>query len=173
LSESGISPDSEVSVAALEEAIGKYQRPFARNDAGRYLEKSEHTAFQLQVYLLSRGYEPTVAGDVVAWAREYGYIDDLRYAKLYIRSHTDRSPMGISRLKAELRKRGIGGSIIDEAVTGREDGQLFDDLVVMVRKKYGSLNRDTAWRRAAGWLSRRGFESAFMYRVLREAITDR
>ncbi len=161
-----------MSLAVLEEAIGKYQGPSARNDTGRYLEKSEHTAFQLHGYLLSRGYDPAVADDIVAWACEYGYIDDLRYARLYIRSHTDRSPMSTRRLKAELRKRGIGNSVIEEAVTGREDEQLFDDLVAQVRKKYGSLDRDTAWRRAAGWLSRRGFESSFTYRVLQEATFD-
>ena len=168
----GISPGSLVAPEVIGEAVRKYQPPAAANDAGRFLEKAEHTAAQLRAYLLRRGYEPGTADDVVAWASGYGYVDDLRYANLYVQSHSGRSPMSVRRLGAELRRRGVPGGIVDSVLADRDDECLFDRLVSEVRKKYGSLDRETAWRRGAAWLARRGFDSSLAYRVMKEAAGE-
>jgi regulatory protein len=169
VSELEISPGHTTDTGVLLQAVEKYQTPAARNDAGRYLQKSEHTAMQLSDYLLSRGYDTGVVEHVVRWALEYGYVDDRRYAETYVRSHTDRSPMGARRLRAELTRKGVGSDLIDEILGTRDDEELIPGLVAAVRKKYGSLDRDTAWRRASGWLSRRGFDASLIYRILTEA----
>jgi regulatory protein len=168
----GIAPGSTVNPEVIEEAVRKHQPQAAANDAGRFLEKAEHTAAQLRDYLLRRGYEPGTADAVVTWASEYGYIDDVRYANLYVKSHTDRSPMGVRRMEAELRRRGVPGGTADRVLADMDDEDLFDTLVCEVRKKYGSLDRDTAWRRGAAWLARRGFDSSLAYRVMKEAAGE-
>ena len=89
---------------------------------------------------------------------------------MFITSHTIRSPMGDRRLRAELRKRGISEELIVHVLAEREDDELIPDLVNSVRRKYGSLDRETAFRRAAAFLSRRGFDSSTSYRIISEAI---
>jgi len=80
--------------------------------------------------------------------------------------------MGDRRLRAELRKRGVSEEIIGHVLDEREDDELIPELVNSVRRKYGSLDRETAFRRAAAFLSRRGFDSSTAYRVISEAIDN-
>lgn len=80
--------------------------------------------------------------------------------------------MGDRRLRAELRKRGVSEEIIVHVLAEREDDELIPDLVNSIRRKYGSLEREIAFRRAAAFLSRRGFDSSTSYRVISEALDN-
>jgi len=80
--------------------------------------------------------------------------------------------MGDRRLRTELRKRGVSEEIIVHVLAEREDDELIPDLVNSIRRKYGSLDREIAFRRAAAFLSRRGFDSSTSYRVISEALDN-
>ncbi len=172
IAEAGIAVNSEIAIQILNDLARKYQIPAALADTGRFLEKTEHTASQLKAYLARRGYSIETGEHVVRWAQKHGYVDDTRYAKMFITSHTIRSPMGDRRLRAELRKRGVSEEIIVRVLAERKDDELIPELVNSVRRKYGSLDRETAFRRATAFLSRRGFDSSTAYRVISEAIDN-
>lgn len=172
IAEAGIAVNREIAVRTLNDLARKHQIPAALADTGRFLEKAEHTASQLRVYLARREYSLETGEHVVKWAQEQDCINDARYAKMFITSHTIRSPMGDRRLRAELRKRGVSEEIIVHVLAERNDDELIPDLVDSIRRKYGSLDRETAFRRAAAFLSRRGFSSSTTYRVIREAIDN-
>jgi regulatory protein len=158
--------------ADLEVLASECQTPAARRDALRYLSGAEHTMGQLSGYLAGRGYSTAVLEAVVAWAGERGFVDDGRFASVFLDSHTGHSPLGSRRIRQELRKRGVPEAAVDAVLEERDDASLFDTLVETVRRKYGRLPREAAFRRAAGFLSRRGFSAGLSFRVLAKALGD-
>ncbi len=144
----------------------------ARNDTIRYLGYSERTEYQLREYLAGRDYDLKIIESISLWAVENGLVDDLRFALIFIRSHTGKgkSPFGSARIRQELKAKGVSHEIIDRALNGRNDEDMFNDLVKIVVTKYGKSSRERAYRRASAYLNRRGFSSEMSFRILETAI---
>lgn len=168
----GLEPDAEIDAAAVEEAAVRKQAPAARKDTERYLAKSEHTANQLRKHLLDKKYLEQVINDTLEWAERSNIVDDERYASIFLRSHSNNSPMGKYRIRAELRRRGIKESIIDSILEEYDDNELSEILIKTVKSRYAHLDSDKAFRRAAGYLRRRGFNSDLIMMVIKSAFVD-
>jgi regulatory protein len=152
--------------AVLGEAM-VHQTADARRYTNRYLALSERSSGQLRRKLQDRGYLPKVVNQTVAWAKEYGLIDDLRYARAFASGRM----LGRQGLIAQLRHRGVDDSAVSALLSELPEGDSIDSLVSIVRKKYGSISDSrAARRRAAGWLSRRGYSSGIVARVLEKAL---
>jgi len=173
VNELGLREGSSLVPAEMDELASKQQMSAARRDLQRYLAGAEHTREQLRHYLEGRLYHTGVIDDLIEWAVDTGLVDDLRYAEAFIRSHSGRSPMGNFRMRLELGKRGVPSEITDELLSERDEEELFGDLVREVRSKYGRLERTRAFRRASGYLQRRGFAYDLVRRVLGSALDDR
>lgn len=166
----GLSEGERADTVELDGAVRREQPAPARNDAVRYLSLSERTETQLRSYLRRRGYHAAVIDEVASWTVSHAFVNDARYAEIFVRSRTTGSPTGRSRIRSELRSRGVSEEESEMAVRDLDDGDLFADLVRTIRKKYGALDREVAFRRAAGWLNRRGFRTDLTLQVLREAL---
>ncbi len=163
---------SIVDTVEIEETAFSEQISAARIDAEKFLSRSEHTMHQLRSYLIRRKYLERVADDLLLWAERCSLVDDRRYASVFIRSHSRNSPMGNFRIRMELRKRGIPDSITDEALSERDEVDLYRTLVKTVNNKYGYLERQTGLRRATGYLQRRGFQHDLISRVIDDAFRN-
>jgi regulatory protein len=156
-------PEDEVST----EAISRIQMHSAMVAAQRYMAASERSTGQLARKLMGMGYSEETTDEVVARSLEYGYVNDMRYALMFMRSRS----MGPFRLRYELMERGVGEKAIEEALKGFNHEDIFERVVAEVRRRYGGMeDSEKAARRATGWLSRRGFEAEFTRRVLRAAL---
>ncbi|MCD6587383.1 MAG: regulatory protein RecX [Candidatus Fermentibacteraceae bacterium] len=149
------------------EMLSDLQNSCARDDVQLFLAHSERSSGQLRKKVLSLSYSGTVADSTVAWAEEYGFVDDNRFCTMFIASRT----MGLAGLKMELARRGVPEAAVETALAPISETDNIQDLVRQVSKKYGHLeNRETARRRALAWLSRRGFSGETIHRVLKEAL---
>jgi len=169
----GLHTDSIVNTVEIRETAIRVQTPAARSDTERFLSRYEHTEHQLMSYLLARKYLKRVIDDTLEWAERNGLVDDKRYASIYIRSHSDNSPMGNFRIRMELGKRGIPESIIDGLLADREESDLQKILIRTVKQKYGHLEKKTALRRAMAYLRRRGFHYDLISTVVNLALRDK
>ena len=55
----------------------------ALEKATSYLNRKSHTEKEVKDYLLRKGYEEDESAEAVRRLKEYGYLNDLAYAKLY------------------------------------------------------------------------------------------
>lgn len=162
-----VSPGALIDAGPLREAAGGAQLSDARKYTNRYLALSERSSGQLAAKLRERGYMPRVVAQCMEWAHEYGLVDDLRFARAYAACHT----LGRAGLRARLRGRGVGESAIEAVLSETEDSTSKTELAALVKRKYGGMtDREKARRRAAGWLSRRGFPAGLIALVLEEAL---
>lgn len=167
----GLTPGTMLGRDKLEALAEEVQIPAAKRDTGRYLERSEHSKSQLKGYLLRRGYSPRVVESVSDWAGEVGYVDDARFARAYVRSHRERSPMGVRRLRGELIRRGVPEPVADGVLEEMDDTDLTETLVEKVRSSYGYLEPGKGRNRALSYLKRRGFDYSLSSEVVSRALS--
>ena len=115
----GLKIGQEVSRERFAEAIFDSEKSVAFEKAMDYLGRGMKTAKQMRDYLEKKGYERNVVEYVVTKLKEYRYIDDDAYARLYVERNS--STKGDRRLKQELIQKGIAISRAEEyAVTDDE-----------------------------------------------------
>jgi regulatory protein len=139
----------------------------------RLLTLQPRTRAELAAALSKRGVPDDAAGTVLSRFTEVGLIDDRAFAAAWVDSrHAGR---GLSRraLAAELRRRGVDGEIVGEAVAvvdadaeERAARQLVDRRLASTRR----LDQPARVRRLAGMLARKGYPGGLAVRVVREAL---
>ena len=147
------------------------QQREARKKALRLLEHMDRTEKGLTDRLLRAGFSEELAEDTVSYVKDYGYINDRRYALNYImyRIH-DKSRQKIFQ---ELSGKGIDRQTIQDAWEEAEELETPDEralLCQMIEKKYepGAELDEREMRRLYGYLARRGFRSGDIFSVLEE-----
>jgi regulatory protein len=89
-------------------------RTFER--AAKLLAAKARSVAELRERLLERCSDKAVVELVIARLREYGYLDDERYAVSYASSKVRQSPLGRRRLEQSLAMKKVDRSVADEAL---------------------------------------------------------
>jgi regulatory protein len=110
-----------------------------------------------------------VAGAVVADLEARGYLDDRAFALAWVESRARSRAIGSRRLREELLARGVARPLVDEAVHTTMAGEEAR-AAAAAERRLPNLRRadpETAARRLAGYLSRRGYPADMVRRVVR------
>jgi regulatory protein len=89
-------------------------RTFQR--AGKLLAAKARSVAELRERLLERCSDKAVVEIVIARLREYGYLDDERYAVSYASSKVRQSPVGRRRLEQSLAMKRVDRAAANEAL---------------------------------------------------------
>lgn len=108
----GLKIGQEVSEERLAEAVFDSEKSVAFEKAMGYLGRGMKTVKQMRDYLVKKDYTPEVVDYVIRRLKEYRYIDDEAYAKLYVEHNS--STKGERRLKQELVSKGIAVTLAEE-----------------------------------------------------------
>lgn len=141
----------------------------AREIALRRLSVRARSRKELAQDLARRDVPPEAAAQVLDRFTEVGLIDDAAFAAQWVESRGSKS--GASRLKHELRQKGIADEHIADAVGSRDDdADLMAARALAQRKapRMGRLDLAVRERRLGALLARRGFSTAVIRRVLSE-----
>ena len=109
-----------------------------RSKALSLLDLAEHSAFMLRTKLRQRGFEAPVVESVIAQLKEKNYLDDRRFAEVWVRSRLKRNPAGKSVLVSGLRAKGVSAHDAEEAVSEVLDEEA---LLEGARKVYNKAAR--------------------------------
>ncbi len=130
----------------------------ARKRVMHLLEKMDRTEEQLRVKLRQGCYPEDVIEDAIGYVKGYHYLDDLRYAQNYVRSHREKKSRRM--LQLELQKRGVAKEWIQQALEEEyEQENEQEQILKWIRKKdYSSDTADLKEKqRMYQFLLRRGF----------------
>jgi len=158
----------------LQRALLAEERRRATDSAYRYLARRAHSAHELKVKLRRRGFPQAIVDEVIDGLRQRGYVDDLEFARSYVRNRMATSPVGEMALRAELRKRGVAGSEVDAAVgevlSEHDPVKVASEIARKRLRAYGDLDAGKARQRVANFLLRRGFSYEIVGEALREVM---
>lgn len=148
----------------------------ARNYALRLLELRSRSVKDIRDKLKIRKAAPADIDLVIADLLSLGLLNDEKFARDWIENRQHFRPTGVVRLRQELFAKGIGREIVDQAVREyKNNSDEFPAALDLARRKlklYRKLDVDTAKRRLAGFLARRGYETSIVSKVLKELLKE-
>lgn len=136
------------------------------------LERRRRTRKELEAVLERKGFDAALYGSILDRFAEVGLIDDLEYARVFIRRRVAGKPRGARLLRAELLGRGVPVDHVERALAEyhEEAGDPLDAaeraLVPLLRRSAGlepQKLRQKAWQ----FLARRGFSGDVAERAIR------
>lgn len=106
-------------------------------------------------------------GKTIARLKELGYVDDCRFAALWVDSRS--STRGANLLRTELIKKGVKKEVIDGELSHLErEDQIAAAVAVISSKDKLGLNKEERFKKLGGLLARRGFS----YDIIKKALED-
>lgn len=143
----------------------------ARAKAMRLLEHMDRTEKGLYEKLRMADFSEAAAADAMSYVKSFGYINDARYAEVYLRSRIHSKSKRV--LMLELQQKGIDRRIIEEVLEELTEEEEPDEKAMIrghILKKYeaGSSLSQSEFRRLWGQLQRKGFRSGEILEVFRE-----
>ncbi|HET6817823.1 MAG TPA: regulatory protein RecX [Mycobacteriales bacterium] len=147
----------------------------ARAIALRMLERQPRTRLELERAMARRDVPSDVAAAILDRFTEVGLVDDGAFARAWVDSRHRGRGLARRALSAELRRRGVDETVLQEAVaTVTDDDERVAARALVERKlrSMSSVPRDVQMRRLVGMLGRKGFGAQISMSVVREVLAD-
>jgi regulatory protein len=133
------------------------------------------TRHELDQALQAKNVPQAAIDAVLDRLEEVGLVDDASFAVDWVTSRQQRRHLSRQVLRRELQAKGVQHSDIDSALARLDlDAELGSarELVERKRAAMDGLPRNVQYRRLAGILSRRGFDTAVTTRVLTDVLAE-
>ena len=128
---------------------------FARDKAIRYIGISKKTESEVRHKLKGLKVTSSVIDEEIEYLKELGFIDDVDYAKSYIKQCEKMQNYSIYEINNKLLQKGVKASIIDVEVERLKDSEY--ESQVVDKLKCGKLKSYDEEKQKA-YLYRRGFK---------------
>jgi regulatory protein len=155
------------------EDVGADVESVARTIALRKLTARACTRHELDQALQAKKTPQAAIDAVLDRLEEVGLVNDASFAVDWVTSRQQRRHLSRQVLRRELQAKGVERSAIDSALGHVDhDAELRSarELVERKRAAMNGLSRDVQYRRLAGLLSRRGFDTTITTRVLTDVL---
>ena len=144
----------------------------ARAQGLRLVKFRPRSESELRRRLSEKGYGEAAIEQVIADFKKQDFINDAKFARYFASQRMMLKPMGRQGLQRELKAKGVDFSLAASAVeeAAGETSEV-DRARELARGRMGALSglgKEASQRRLFGFLSRRGFSSDVIYRVVRE-----
>lgn len=138
----------------------------AKDYAAKLLSFCDRSEKELREKILKKGYSEEECEEAVAFCREYGYIDDVRFTAHFVHDSTELRKLGKSRIRMELRRKGIDEETISEALANLENER--DILQEEMQRRFGNadFSDPKVKNKAFGYFARRGYKPSDILRAM-------
>ena len=130
-----------------------------------YLNRRERSEQEVRAQLQRKGVSPDTADTCLAELTAQGYVDDGRYALMFVHDKRELESWGNERIRRGLAERGIDRNRIEAALADHEaqwaggESEL-DRALALLARRFPTPPRERRERdRALGALIRKGFAS--------------
>lgn len=186
-------PDPE-KLRALQKALEEYSgaEPLVDENREKALSRIRERALllldsrarsrqELRDRLVKAEFEPELVDEVLDSFQRNGLVDDLAFAREWVRQRFERRGKSAAMLDVELQRKGVGEADRAEAlsVIDRDDEREVARALATKKAKQvkripeDRQQRDKELRRIVGVLARRGFNSGMSLELAREALDER
>jgi len=93
------------------------------------LARRAYSVFEMRTYMERRAEDKDMVRQVLDRLKDLNYLDDSRYARQFVRLHTDLRKRGAFRIARDLRARGVPDRHIEAALAERSPESSESSLV--------------------------------------------
>lgn len=139
---------------------------------------SEHCRQEMVDKCARWGLSPEATGRVVARLEKEGFVDDARFAPLFVRDKARFSGWGPVKVRMQLKAKGVDDFVADDAIAAFDPGEWHDILLKALRSKLrsapapgeGEADKLSYGSRLFASLVRFALQRGFEYDEVRKAI---
>lgn len=137
----------------------------AHSQALNYLSYRPRSIAEVRSYLAGRGVAESGIDQVVERLESVGLLDDAAFARYWVENRVRFRPKGLVALRYELRNKGIGEEIIEDALDVVDVADGAYRAAQRKARQLQQVDHQTFMHKLVPYLARRGFP----YDVAREA----
>ncbi|WP_233548712.1 regulatory protein RecX [Galactobacter valiniphilus] len=176
-------PAEEQAQREIVELSDEEAEQLARAICLRLLTAMPRTRHELEKKLLEREVPAAAACAVLDRYEELGIIDDAAFAQAWVESRSRSKGFARGRLKQELRRKGVDGEALDNALEQIDGDQERERAEELALRKLGSrtlppfgygtpeaAEREKILRRVVGFLARKGYTGGMALSAARSAM---
>jgi len=143
-----------------------------RDKAVGMLSRRARSRHEVETALSAAGIATSIREGLLSELEELGLVDDLRFAREYVRVKSDVKRLGPHRLRHELRRLGVRRTIVESVLSESfdSDAQLRMAREVARRRLGEGPVDERAARRLADQLRRKGFDYEVVNSVVYEFL---
>ena len=160
----GIKADSQFSDESFNEMYNILNKR-ARERSLFLLKDMDKPEKQIRDKLKLGDYPEDIINNAIEFLKKYGYVDDIRYAKLYISSK--QNSKSIKQIELELYKKGVNKEKVSKVLLEMDlsNEEALNKLIEKIIRKY-DLNDKTQYNKMCRYLLGKGFS----YGEIQEAL---
>lgn len=167
VSSRGLKIGQEISSDGLADLVQSSLGSKAYNASLRYLSYRPRSEYELRQYLARKSYDEDVATATIGRLAAEKYVDDLEFARSWIRSRSATKHSSSRVLRMELMKKGIGRDVLDTALGEIESADEQANLRKVLIKKMRLARYANDAQKSVAYLVSQGFR----YSDVREAMS--
>lgn len=133
----------------------------------KYLGIRARTENEMREYLTKKSYDEIITEQVISKLKEYRYINDVEFCRLYFNSYKNRT--GYKKIMSDLAQRGVSRYDIADAVALMEDAEEMGsqaETVIYAAEKYIRTHSKADKNKLYAFLQSKGFN----YSDIRKAM---
>ncbi len=169
---SGLKKNDEISDDRFSSLIKENRLFHIKQRAFRYLGRRQHSTSELRIKLKQKGYETELINQVLDDLKMKNYLDDTKFAEMFVEEKIKLKLWGEQKLRSELIKRGINSETISDILKNKiTDEDKLNNAIIIASKKYNTLrnrnlDNDVIKRMLISFLNSRGYN----YDVIKEVF---
>ena len=147
----------------------------AKERALTLLEYRARSRAEIARRLARAGFAEDIVDETVARLESMGLIDDAQFSQAWVNHRMAGKPMGKTRIKWELRQKGVATELVDAALSSVDpeaERSSAREAATRRLKKDSGLDERTRRRKTASYLQRQGFSWETINSVLNELAED-
>lgn len=145
----------------LNEIIKEQRTIDAKNIALNFVSYRQRTKSEVVQKLSRKNFSEEEIHNAIQFLENFGYIDDLAFAKNYAKLYLEQKKYSIPRIRQILYQKGIDKDIIEEALNNFEsDTREYENAFAIAVKKLKQIEKqrkDKPIHRVAQYLRTKGF----------------
>jgi len=171
---SGLKKNDEISDDRFSSLIKENRLFHIKQRAFRYLGRRQHSTSELRIKLKQKGYETELINHVLDDLKQKNYLDDTKFAEMFVEEKIKLKLWGEQKLRGELIKRGIKSEIISDVLRNKiTDEDKLNNAMTVASKKYDTLrirysDKDVIKKKLITFLNSRGYN----YDVIKEVYDE-
>lgn len=139
----------------------------ARNKAFHLLSYRERTIKEMRDRLKKKDFPTEVIEKVITYLLEKDYLNEQRFAEMWIRSRINHHPRGRKLIYKELKDKGVEISIINSALDAYLSREKELEMAVYLMNKWLRRRKeeDSSSYKLKNYLARKGFNYDMIYEI--------
>jgi regulatory protein len=178
LAKSGLYTGKSLDERAIEQLVRADSSERAHQVAVNFISYRPRSSKEILDKLQQKGFARDLALEVVDQLKELNLLNDLQFARMFVRDKLRGKPMGKAMLRRKLLEKGIAFQlserILKEYVTEKDEQEAAKTLAArkmkMSRSRFSALDPSTREKRLINYLLSRGFSSDIAYKTARSII---